>query len=337
MIGHPMGRWLSAALLAALAAASAAAQITTKAIYGPDDRREPSEVQSDRIRGWADSTVALFQAEKVTVDAEKKQAALATNPFTTAVVKTPDNPWGESVELCQQEGYKGQAKGAFCSGSLVGEDLIMTAGHCVEDEESCKSGIKFVFGFRSDKEGQIPASVSSEEVYGCSKLVAKKLEGSGPDFAIVKLDRPVKDHPVLRIRRAGKPPVGSPLTVIGHPVGLPTKVAGGASIRKNDAGGYLIGNLDTYGGNSGSAVINTVTGEVEGILVRGETDFVYDEKSKCAKSMRKMDDTGRGEDVTLAEQVRAFIPDPHKPADLAFNKAGAALKGAKSLSFDGKF
>ncbi|MFA5137968.1 MAG: serine protease [Elusimicrobiota bacterium] len=304
-------------LLLLLAAVMAQSQeFRHEAIYGPDDRREPHQVRSSRIRGWADSTVALFDSGDVTVDEEKKTAALKTSPFKQAGVKTPGNPWGEFVDLCPGEPYLGQNTGAFCSGSLVAEDLVMTAGHCVKSDEHCKGSIKFVFGFRAGKEGQPPGSVPSDDVYSCASLVDRKLERAGVDYALVKLDRAPKGRTPLRIRRTGKPPVGAPLTVIGHPVGLPTKISGGASIRKNDEGGYLVGNLDTYGGNSGSAVINTVTGEVEGILVRGETDFVYDEKNKCAKSVRKMDDTGRGEDVTLVENLKDSIPDAHKPKPL---------------------
>ena len=93
-----------------------AADVTTKGIYGPDDRREPDEVSSSRIKGWADSTVALFQADGVKTDDKTKQAALTSHPFSKAGVKTPDNPFGEWVELCADEKYKGQGQGAFCSG-----------------------------------------------------------------------------------------------------------------------------------------------------------------------------------------------------------------------------
>lgn len=303
-------------LLAAVSIQTQAKEFNATAIYGPDDRREPHQVRSSRIRGWVDSTVALFDSGDVNVDEEKKTAALKTTPFKQAGVKTPENPYGEFVDLCPGEPYRGQNTGPFCSGSLVAEDLVMTAGHCVKSEEHCKNSIKFVFGFAAGKDGQPPGGVPTDNVYSCSALVDRKLERAGVDYALVRLDRAAKGRTPLRIRRSGKPPVGAPLTVIGHPVGLPTKVAGGASIRKDDAGGYLVGNLDTYGGNSGSAVINTVTGEVEGILVRGEADFVYDEKNKCAKSVRKMDDTGRGEDVTLMENLKDSIPDPHKPKPL---------------------
>ncbi|MBI3297685.1 MAG: trypsin-like peptidase domain-containing protein [Elusimicrobia bacterium] len=319
---------LLAPVLVSLAAAASCADggFTPMGIYGPDDRQESSAVKSPVVRSWVDSTVALFQAGSVKDDPEKKTSALTLKPFEKAVVRMPDNPFGGTpVDLCPEEPYKGQSKGAFCSGSLVAADLVMTAGHCIETEEECQ-GVKFVFGFAAGKDGQPAGSVPTDEVYSCSKLVVQELDGKGPDFAIVRLDRQVKNHTPLRVRRSGAPPAGTPLTVIGHPVGLPTKVAGGASIRKDDEGGFFAGNLDTYGGNSGSAVINSATGEVEGILVRGGADFEYDETRKCARSVRKMNDTGRGEDVTLVANVLEHIPDNHKPRGLDAPMAGGALE-----------
>ena len=322
-----------AVLLSALCFLPAVAgDYTPTGVYGQDDRRELSQVQSGKVKSWADSTVALFKAEAVVADPEKKTSALKTSPFNQMPARTPENPWGEMVDLCDGEPYKGQQTGAFCSGSLVGPDLVMTAGHCVQTQEECE-GVRFVFGFAAGKDGQPAGEVPSGEVYSCAKLVSQKLEGGGPDYAIVKLDRQVQNHKPLRVRRSGAPPAGTPLTVIGHPVGLPTKVAGGASIRKDDQGGYFAGNLDTYGGNSGSAVINTVTGEVEGILVRGGADFEYDAAKKCVKSVRKMDDTGRGEDVTLVSNVLADIPNPNKSsANIAADGAQPAMRSLAQAS-----
>jgi len=105
-------------------------------------------------------------------------------------------------------------------------------------------------------------------------------------------------------RTSGKIRVGDGLTVIGYPAGLPLKVAGGAQVRDIQAQ-HLVANLDTYGGNSGSAVFNSLTGEVEGILVRGELDYTYE--NNCRVSNRCSDGGCRGEDVTLFERVLPYI------------------------------
>ena len=85
------------------------------------------------------------------------------------------------------------------------------------------------------------------------------------DFALIQLDRKVTDRRILDYRRKGRISKGENLVVIGHPSGLPTKIADGAYVKslKNK---FFRANLDTYGGNSGSAVFNANTGVVEGIV-----------------------------------------------------------------------
>ena len=59
-------------------------------------------------------------------------------------------------------------------------------------------------------------------------------------------------------------------------------------------------NLDTYGGNSGSPVFNSETHEVEGILVRGDTDFVP--LGKCMVSAVCPTNGCIGEDCTRVSE-----------------------------------
>lgn len=49
------------------------------------------------------------------------------------------------------------------------------------------------------------------------------------------------------------------------PAGLPQKIAGGAKVRSIQTG-FFVANLETDGGNSGSAVFNLSNGVIEGIL-----------------------------------------------------------------------
>ncbi len=104
--------------------------------------------------------------------------------------------------------------------------------------------------------------------------------------------------------------------VIGHPAGLPTKVSGGAKVRDAGPTGHFVANLDTYGGNSGSAVFNAKTGLIEGILVRGEIDYTW--RGGCKVSNTCADDGCRGEDVTKISALSGNIPAPSAaPAGIA--------------------
>jgi len=269
--------------------------VNVSVIYGPDDRQDTYQVSDERLKSLASSTVGLFKAYQISEDTKTKVSSLQTSNF------------GESYDLCPDEPYRDQPSGAFCSGSLVGPDLIATAGHCITSEDVCKS-TKFVFGFSISKEGTDPTKVSSNEVYGCQKLLGREQVGTGADYAVIKLDRVVKNHTALKINRSGMIAKDTPLVVIGHPCGLPTKISGGAKVRSTGSSGFFVANLDTYGGNSGSAVFNAVTGQIEGILVRGETDFVYNSTKGCRESNRVPDDGGRGEDVTSISEAAAHIP-----------------------------
>jgi len=284
--------WLVAAVLLTCRV-SGWSQNQPKVIYGDDNRVDLYQLKDQRILALADSTVALFQGTDVTVDPATKQARLTTESY------------GGGMNLCKEEPFYEQETGAFCSGSLVAADVIMTAGHCVKSQSACE-GTKFVFGFAVKKAGQLPKAVPASDVYSCGKLLGRLQEGAGADWALVKLDRPVVGHKVLALNKAGDPADKTPLFVIGHPAGLPTKVAGGASVRDASPKGYFVANLDTYGGNSGSAVFNAATLLVEGILVRGENDYVW--KGNCQVSNKCPADGCRGEDVTKLSAVLSTLP-----------------------------
>ncbi len=284
--------------LAVLSAVIAMVGISTsfasnKVVYGKDDRLDIYDVTDARLVEAARSTVALFESSDVNEDSARGVSRLALSKY------------GSAMNLCTTERFFDQTIGAFCSGSLVGKDLIMTAGHCVTSDDSC-AGTKFVFDYAiTDKNGVSPSEILSSSVYSCKKLIARKQEGKGADFALVQIDREVTDRAPLEINRKNDLKKGTDIVVIGHPVGLPTKVSGGAKVRSL-ANGFFVANLDTYGGNSGSAVFNLNTGLVEGILVRGENDFVY--QNGCRVSNVCTDTNCRGEDSTSMSALANLIP-----------------------------
>ncbi|HBE89190.1 MAG TPA: serine protease [Elusimicrobia bacterium] len=280
----------------ALAAFSAGAFANDKVIYGADDRFDLYQVTDQALLKLADSTVGLFKAGDVTINGDT--AKLATRSYA------------QGYSLCKEEPFYDQVNGAFCSGSLVAPDVIMTAGHCVRSESAC-TGTKFVFGFGVKEAGVMPNSVAASEVYSCAQLIGREEVGSGADWALIKLDRPVTNHAVLKYNTADTLQNGDPLLVIGHPAGLPTKIAGGATVRNINKPGYFVANLDTYGGNSGSAVFNARTHVIEGILVRGENDYVW--KGNCRVSNVCASDGCRGEDVTKLSAITATIPSRNLP------------------------
>jgi subtilisin-like proprotein convertase family protein/V8-like Glu-specific endopeptidase len=265
-------------------------------VYGKDNRLDLYQISSPEVLALADSTVALLQASEIEDG--------ATDVATVKAVSLKD-----SQGVCDTEPYHDQPTAAFCSGSLIAPDLVLTAGHCITDDQDC-AATKFAFGFAVKTEGKYPQTIAKADVYGCKEVIHTQHIMDGADFAIVRLDRVVTNHTPLTLRQNGTPAVGDDLTLIGHPSGLPTKVADGAKVRRIE-NGFLVANTDSYAGNSGSAVFNSHTGEIEGVLVRGEQDFEY--QNGCMVSKICTDDGCRGEDVTLAKDILPFVPGASAP------------------------
>lgn len=258
-------------------------------IYGDDNRRDYYEAKSSQDLDLVDSTVALFSNSDIRIDA------------SSAIAKLTEKSYKQRYGLCESEPFVNQNSGAFCSGFLVGPDLIATAGHCISSSEC--SDVSFVFGYRMTSSTSDTSQVPANNVYRCKEVLSRE-ETRRQDYALVRIDRVVQGAKVLSLAKTSVQ-VGDDLTLIGHPSGLPVKIADGAKVRKNEEG-FFVATTDSYGGNSGSAVFNKA-GEVVGILVRGESDFVYDSAQQCTTS-RKCTEIGcRGEDVTFISYVASAL------------------------------
>jgi len=300
MVGRLVTFFVGSLGIAALSQAS----ITPWVIYGDDNRREHSDPEVDPfLLELAASTAALVKTTAISnleasCTSEEPKAQLGGLNF------------GDSYRLCADEPFREQTSSAFCSGFLVGPDILVTAGHCVRSEQAC-AGTSFVFDYAITADDRDPQIVSQRDVYGCGELLELGYNYSaGLDYAVIKLDREVEGRTPLRFREEGVVEERTELAVIGHPAGLPSKIADGAWVRTNAHEQWFVANLDTYGGNSGSAVFNLDTGVVEGILVRGETDFVWD--GNCRRSNVCTDEGCMGEHVSRASQ---FVPAVRRALD----------------------
>jgi subtilisin-like proprotein convertase family protein len=273
-------------------------------IYGDDNRLDLFDRKvPESWRELAKSTAILV-----------KKVDLSTDPSRDNHMSLKADSFGNSMNLCPDERFREQPTPGFCSGFLVGPDILVTAGHCMDGESRCRE-TAFVFDYGYLDPLADLGSVPQGNVYGCKEVIAQSLDRvTSNDYAVIRLDRQVDGRTPLKFRKEGQIERGTNLLVIGHPSGLPTKVAAGASVRSTETSKpFFVANLDTYGGNSGSAVFNEGTGEVEGILVRGETDFQY--VNGCAKSYVCGNSACRGEDVTRATEFASALDDATRPSE----------------------
>jgi len=230
-------------------------------IYGADDRYDVYEISDPMLLEWAQACAVVVPFSSMTFNGNGT-VTLAATPWTTAGFGS----------LCTDEPFYGQLRVGFCSAFLVGTDLVVTAGHCVSASNVGNTAYVFGYDQRSSTLGPL-TTVPGDHVYVIDEIINRAL-GGGLDHTLSRVDRPVVGWNPMPIRRTGEVVGGEPLMMIGHPAALPKKLAGGAEVKEPRPGqGFFTANVDAYGGNSGSMVINMNTGEVEGILVRGNTDY----------------------------------------------------------------
>ena len=258
-------------------------KIPVKVIYGIDDRKDLYEVNNSLIKNLSNSVVVKIDNSNM----------IQTNNGFELVDHKLEQSYGS---MCKSEKYLNQNNAGDCSGFLLDQDTIVTAGHCIEKDSEC-SDHKWVFGFAVDSADKKHFSFKNDDVYQCEKILARTFTDEGMDFAVVKLTRPVVGRNFLKTRTEGKISEDSKLVVLGHPFGLPLKVTPNAFIRNNSLDEFFVINSDTFRGNSGSPVIDLTTGLVEGIIVRGDSDFKSSETEPCYGANVNSEDGGRGEDI----------------------------------------
>lgn len=265
----------------------AASKALPPVIYGEDNRIDVAFSTNDLFQRLARSTATQVLTTNLK-SISKSEVVIGGKTLI-------DDNW------CPEERFSTQPAGlANCSGFLIASDILVTAGHCVESEIE-RTGHSWVFDYVVENEYQSEVIIKKSNVYKLKKVLSTKLTEDGEDYAVIKLDRAVPNREFLKYRKSGMPKVGDKLVVIGNPWGLPTKIADGANIRSIDKYSFKT-DLDTYHVNSGSAVFNADTGIVEGILVRGETDYKMT-KAGCRISNVFEQNSGGGEAVSLIGKV----------------------------------
>lgn len=314
-----MNLFLKAIAVGAVASTSLVGNLyaSSKIVYGQDNRRETFEL--------GQNYQTLFKSTAGMIDTTELV------PFGENVI-LPPNTLKDNLRVCETESYAKQLSAVSCSGFLVGPDLLVTAGHCISTQQECdQRSWVFDYAVKSDTQ-RADVMISKNSVYKCKRVVDANHQPhivNAPDFSLIQLERVVEDRMPLNYNVTTPIALGESIYVVGHPSGLPTKFADGANVHANSHPMHFQTNLDTFGGNSGSSVFNAMTDEVEGILVKGGVDYLYDGQNNC-RIVNTVANTPSG--ATNGEQVTRLSAISTLKYRNALIKA-AALSDIEALNF----
>ena len=257
--------------------ASALSSNQPKAIFGEDNRRDIFQTNTNikRFSQALASWVSPYFMEE------------QANTFDLVFPSLQ-----EEYQMCSDENFVSQPTSMIsCTAFLVADDLMLTAGHCMVNIGRAEntvtpmcSDFNWVFDYQINKPDQeilLARPLNSKvKCINVIKAVHEEVNGERVDFALIRINQKMPKR--YQFSPSSKALVkGSPVEILGYPSGLPLKHSAGAFILKaNPSKNYFEANIDSVGGNSGSPVFGSA-GELYGILVRGNDDFITDQSMDC--------------------------------------------------------
>ncbi len=231
-----------------------------------ENRQEIVFGNDDRVDVFADSNLTTkWRAQKSTVMLTRKLLIDSSDSNNIRFLNTPLT-LGQDKNLCSGEPFREDPVIAECSGTLIGDDLVLTARHCIPNASFCDPNYRnfntvvFVFGYYRTAVTTI-GPITAADVFECKEFV---LNLPALDYVVVRLDRPATPRFKAAFPARTATPFSTAVAAIGFPNGIPAKIAVGQTTQYPAGKPTLAVDVDAFHGNSGSGVYRLFDGALLG-------------------------------------------------------------------------
>ncbi|MEA3050435.1 MAG: hypothetical protein QOG84_2271 [Sphingomonadales bacterium] len=160
-----------------------------------------------------------------------------------------------------------------CSVTLIGPDLVITAGHCMADADEHARSSSVIFNYETDENGN-RAGDYKPRFFKVKKVIAQHWDqpSGGVDYCLFQLEVP-PGLPPIQLRH-DIPGAGEQIFGLHHPNGAVKKLSiphgeGFATVTSSDSLGVRASsNVHVSGGSSGSGLFDAA-GRIVGVLADG--------------------------------------------------------------------
>jgi len=274
----------------------------------PDDRKDLFEVTSPNIMGNANCIFGMVYFNELHLQDDGN--------YTVRYF-----PLSEKIRLCKCEKFYDQPRLPRCSAVAVSEDILLTAGHCVEcdADDNCMEEIKekmkqfaFVRGYGIACDNDMDANYKriltfKEEDIFRPVEVLHRVNSANQDFMLLRLNKKIEPNKVTNEFDLSVPRKDLAYYMIGHPSRLPMKITTNGRWKGVQDTHTFTTTLDAFRGNSGSPVFNADDHRLSGILLGGEQDYyknaVLDGYQSCVCFSEKC----KGEKVQKIASIKPYI------------------------------
>lgn len=257
-------------------------KMEAESVVYPDINEIPEEKLKKRLVGPTqfDSRIEMHQltptidwqnnilknCESIAIIIEKSNIKKITKNYYYLQTTTT---LGSYFNLCSDVPFNKQPILKGGSGFIISDNSMITAAHVFQKP---LSEYMVVFGYRLIYANNVVENfLKISDVYFPKEVVKNH---STNDLIEFRVDRKF-DRPALQLGSSTSAKERNEVYMIGHPSGLPLKISVNSSIIDNTPLQYFYTTLDSFMGNSGSPVFDSLTNTVIGILVSGEVDFQY--------------------------------------------------------------